>query len=85
MHSTFTALACGRANSTWTYYSSTKSSQAVPTDKRPEPLQLRQVSSRKGRKYTQSQLAAKKPRVQLTLNKTIKRTLLSAEKVKKVK
>ncbi len=84
------------------------------------PLQLRQVSSRKGTKYTQFQLAAKKPRVELTLkqkseivneakkmgfqvgkmgrltyvnqallartynvtSKTIKRTLLSAEKVK---
>jgi len=100
---------------------SSSSSQKVSTEIRPAvPLQLRQVSSRKGRKYTQFQLAAKKPRVELTLkqkseivneakkmgfqvgkmgtltyvnqallartynvtSKTIKRTLLSAEKVK---
>ena len=47
--------------------SSTSSSQEVSTEKRPVPLQLRQVSSCKGRKYTQSQLAAMKPRVKLTL------------------
>ncbi len=43
------------------------SSQGVPTQRRQVPLQLRQVSSRKGIKYTKVQLAAKKPRVELTL------------------
>ena len=95
-------------------------SQAVPTPRRQVPSQLRQVSSCKGKKYTQAQLAAKNPRVELTLkqkceivnevkrmgfqpsnmkslayvnqaqlakvhnvsSKTIKRTLLSAQKVK---
>ncbi len=37
------------------------SSQGVPTQRRQVPLQLRQVSSRKGIKYTKVQLAAKKP------------------------
>ncbi len=47
---------------------SSSSSQKVSTEIRPAvPLQLKQVSSRKGRKYTQCQLAAKKPRVELTL------------------
>ena len=44
---------------------SSSSSQEV-AQKRPVPIQLRQVSSRKGKKYTQSELAAKKPRVELT-------------------